>query len=165
MTTKGNSKAGELRAALKAAGYSTRRVSVRQDHSTLRVTVRDASASLSKISAIAQRFESVRRCEATGEILCGGNTYVEIKYSAELVRPVQAQIAALLAAAPCDQFVSVLGGFRAVKFSGMREEVRIEGPGFEPHNAIAYGIAWAAERIAVAHLDASTEAHESTVCT
>ena len=38
--------AQNLRAALKAAGFNARRVTVRHDHSTLYVTIRDALASL-----------------------------------------------------------------------------------------------------------------------
>lgn len=46
------------------------------------------------------------------------------------------------------------GAFRALKIAGPREEVRLEGPGIEHRNAIAYGTVWAAERIAIAYLDA-----------
>lgn len=73
MTTTIASPADRLRAALKQAGFNARRVSVRHDHSTLRVTIRDASASLTQVEAVAAPFESVRRCQATGEILLGGN--------------------------------------------------------------------------------------------
>lgn len=77
VTTTNATPAQTLRAALKAAKLSSRRVTVRHDRSTLRVTIRDASASLSKVQAIADQFVSVHRCEATGEILCGGNTFVD----------------------------------------------------------------------------------------
>src|ERR1051325_4992675 len=65
-----------LRAALKRAGYNSRRVSVRGDHSTLRVTIRDASVSRSKVHEIAGAFESVSRDHATGEILAGGDIFI-----------------------------------------------------------------------------------------
>jgi hypothetical protein len=64
--------ADSLRSVLKTAGFNARRVSVRHDGSTLRVTIRDASASLTKVKAIAETYESVRYCQATGEILSGG---------------------------------------------------------------------------------------------
>src|SRR5215468_2581965 len=70
-----------LRAALKQAGFNSRQVSVRHDHSTLRVTIRDASVSLTRAQEIAGAFESVRRCKATGEILLGGNTFVQVAYA------------------------------------------------------------------------------------
>jgi len=70
MTTPAIASPGDrLRAALKQAGFNTRRVSVRADQSTLQVTIRDASVSLTPVEAIAGPFESIRRCEATGEIL------------------------------------------------------------------------------------------------
>jgi hypothetical protein len=57
MTTTNLRPADALRAALKAAGFNARRVSVKHDHSTLRVTVRDPSASLSRVKEIAAPFE------------------------------------------------------------------------------------------------------------
>jgi len=38
-----------------------------------------------------------------------------------------------------------------------REEVRLAGPGFHNRNAIAYGTVWAAERLAIAYLDAKAQ--------
>jgi hypothetical protein len=73
MTTTIANPADRLRAALKQAGFNARKVSVRHLHSTLRVTIRDASASLTRVTEIAGAFESVHRDHATGEILCGGN--------------------------------------------------------------------------------------------
>jgi len=149
--------ADRLRAALKQAGFNSRRVSVRHDHSTLRVTIRDASVSLTKVQAIAGAFESVRRCEATGEILLGGNCYVDTEYDDKVIQPVKTQIAALLTAAPFDTYVDAIGGFRALKESGVREEVRLAGPGFHFRNDLACGIVWAAERLAIAYLDAKAQ--------
>ena len=148
-----------LRAALKAAGFNARRVTVRQNHSTLYVTIRDAWTSLTQVKAIADKFEVVRRCEASGEILCGGNIFVDVRYTDELVRPAQAAILVVLDPAPHDQWVTVLGDFRAIKVSRQRgatfpDEVRMQGPGFD-RNAMACGVGWAAKRIAVAFLDAS----------
>ncbi len=90
MTNPNATPAQILRAALKTAGFNSRRVTVRQDLSTLRVTVRDAGVSLSTVKAIADRFRSVRHCHATGEILCGGNTFVDVDYLPEFVAPVAA---------------------------------------------------------------------------
>src|SRR5215467_13986873 len=105
MTTTVASPADRLRAALKQAGFNARRVSVRADHSTLRVTIRDASASLTQVKAIAGPFETVRRCEASGDILMGGNRYVDVEYDDAVVKPLKAEFAALLAAAPVDEYV------------------------------------------------------------
>ena len=149
--------ADRLRAALKQAGFNARKVSVRHDHSTLRVRIRDASVSLSKVQEIAGAFESVRRCEATGEILLGGNCYVDTEYDDKVIEPLKTEIAALLTAAPFDRYVDVLGGFRALKESGVRQEVRLAGPGFHVRNDLACGVVWAAERLAIAYLDAMAQ--------
>jgi hypothetical protein len=161
MTTPHIRPADVLRTTLKAAGFHTRRVSVRSSHSTLQVTIRDASASLTQVKAIADGFEVVRRDHATGEILCGGNTFVRVEYADVLVDPVKATILAVLDPAPNDEYVALQGGYRAIKVT--REhgrttyvgEVRMQGPGFNHRNDIAVGVAWAAERIAVAYLDAN----------
>jgi hypothetical protein len=154
MTTTIASPADRLRAALKQAGFNARRVSVRHDDSTLQVTIRDASVSLTQVEAVAGPFETVRRCESTGEILLGGNCFVDVKYAPDVVKPLKAELAALLAAAPFDAYVSVRGEFRALKVPGPREEVRLAGPGIDDRNQIAYGTVWAAERLAIAYLDA-----------
>jgi len=166
MSTTHTTPAQLLRAALKSAGYNSRRATVRHDHSTLRVTIRDASAPLSTIKAIADQFRSVRYCEATGEILCGGNTFVDVDYLPELVAPIAAAVAALLAPAGDGEIVGLAGGFRAAKVSRARgatypDEVRIWGPGFDVLNSTACGVEWAAKRIAVAYLDARASATES----
>jgi hypothetical protein len=157
MTTPSNTSdkpSDKLRSALKRAGLNARRVTVRHDHTTLRVTIRDASVSLTQVQEIAGAFESLRRCQVTGEILLGGNTYVDVAYDKEVIKPLKAEIAARLAAAPFDEYVAVCGAFRALKVTGVREEVRLKGPGIDFRSEIAYGTVWAAERLAIAHLDA-----------
>jgi hypothetical protein len=152
-----------LRAALKQAGFNARRVTARQDHSTLRVTIRDASVSLTKVQAIAGAFESVSRDHKTGEILCGGNTFVRVEYADALVDPVKATIFAVLDPAPNDEYVALAGGFRAMKCTrehgGARHvwEVRMQGRGFDLYNNLAVGVTWAAERLAIAYLDAKAQ--------
>lgn len=163
MATTNHTPAQALRAALKAAGFNARRVTIRVNHSTLYVTIRDGWTSLSKVKAIADRFRVVDRCQVTGEILAGGNTFVDVRYTEELVDPVKAAILVVLDPAPLDEVVTVLGDFRAVKVSRAcgatyPDQVRLEGPGFDGTNDIACGVGWAAKRIAVAYLDASASA-------
>jgi hypothetical protein len=151
-----------LLAALKAAGFNARRVTVRQSHSSLYVSIRDAWVSLSEVEAIANKFSVVSRCAATGEILSGGNTFVNVSYTAELVEPTKAAILVVLNPAAHDEWVTVLGDFRAIKVSRQcgatyPDEVRIEGPGFDC-NAMACGVEWAAKRIAIAFLNAGATA-------
>lgn len=75
--------AKEIRTALKAKGITSRHVSVRTDRysmgSTLRVTIKDATVSKETVEAIASGHESVRRDEY-GEIMNGGNRYVDVSY-------------------------------------------------------------------------------------
>jgi len=157
--------AQRLRNALKAAGHNARRVTVRHDHSTLRVTIRDAGVSLSTVQAIADSFETVRRCQVTGEILCGGNTYVDVRYLPELIEPLAAVIVALLGPAADGETVALGGGFSAAKISRAmgatyHDEVRLAGPGFDFRNDRCVGVHHAAERIAIAYLDARAAAAE-----
>lgn len=71
---------------------------------------------------------------------------MDTKYDPELVKPLKAELVALLAAAPFDTYVSVRAEFRALKVSGPREEVRLAGPGIRDRNEIAYGTVRAAGR-------------------
>jgi hypothetical protein len=87
--TKTNSKADQLRAALKTAGYSRKQVTVKHDHysmgSTLHVTIRDLSVSKANVTAIAESYSNVRR-DQFGEILSGGNTYLDVSYEDKALR-------------------------------------------------------------------------------
>lgn len=77
-----SNEAKTVRAALKKElGLNARAVSVRTSHSTIRVRIHDPKASLDAVREIAKRVESIDRCEATGEILLGGNTYTDVAFS------------------------------------------------------------------------------------
>lgn len=96
--------AATLRAALKAAGFSARAVSVRLDNYTvdvaLRVTVReiDALGRAAEIERIAASFKRVAT-DATGDILCGGNRYVTVDFG-----PARAALVARSAAVTAEMF-------------------------------------------------------------
>lgn len=107
--TKTMSKADHLRAALKAAGYNARRVTVKYDYSTLRVTLRDATIAKSVIEKIANQFERIDRDTMTGEILCGGNTFVDVAYADGLLDASILAIAEQLAAAEPNRTVTIAG--------------------------------------------------------
>jgi hypothetical protein len=81
------SAADKARRALRDAGYSRRQVTARQDHSTLRVTIRDEAVSLAAVRAVVGDLEHVRRDEGTGEILAGGNTFLDVEYTADVISP------------------------------------------------------------------------------
>jgi hypothetical protein len=73
--------ARRIRTALKAKGWSCRKVSVRIDRfsmgSAIVVRILDATIPKAMVEAVANEFESVRR-DAFGEILGGGNRYVDV---------------------------------------------------------------------------------------
>ena len=89
----------EARAALKALGYNVRQVSIRQAHSTLRFTVRDATINLAAVYAIAQNAEQISRCSVSGEILCGGNTFTDVCLADDVAAILRTPLQAALAAA------------------------------------------------------------------
>ena len=82
MTTKEKAKA--LREQLKRVlGLTPRAVSVTMDAGSLRVCIKDMMVNIEKVEKIAGQYESIRRDERSGEILCGGNTFVSVSYTYE----------------------------------------------------------------------------------
>ena len=75
-----------IRAELKKVlGYNSRQVSVRMRHySNIVFTIRTADIKKAEIKEFASQYESYQRDHATGEILCGGNTFVDVQYSDEV---------------------------------------------------------------------------------
>lgn len=77
-------RAAQVRAALKAKGWTSRDVSVRADYysmgSTLRVVIKNPSVPLAVVEAIANEHESIDR-DQWGEILSGGNRFVDVCYT------------------------------------------------------------------------------------
>ena len=93
-------RAASIRAALKAKGWSTRKVSVRSHYysmgSSIYVTVKDPDIPLSAVEAIAEPHEHIDRCAYSGEILSGGNRYVSVDYSHDAADAIRARYAPLL---------------------------------------------------------------------
>lgn len=147
-----------LRTALKSAGYSSRKVTVRDRggslETSLLVTIRSADVSLSAVTAIAAPFENIHR-DGYGEILGGGNTFVTVEYADALVEPIKTAFAAEILAAPAGTEVELGDSFSARKLSDHADEVELSGPGFE--RSLACGVYWAAKRLAVAWLDAMAQ--------
>lgn len=77
-------KAAEIRSQLKTLGYTSRDVSVRSDHNSLDITIRRNGLKVKAIRDIANGAEKIDRCDFSGEILSGGNTYVFIRFSDEV---------------------------------------------------------------------------------
>lgn len=111
--------ADKLRAALKAAGFNRKMVTVKHDHysmgSTLYVTIRDASIGRATVAAISEQFENVRRDEY-GDILSGGNTHLHLEYARGVLEVVATPIAQQLAAAAIGVPVEI-NGDRYVKLA------------------------------------------------
>lgn len=69
--------ASEIRSSLKKLlGYTNRQVSVVARDCAIWVKAKVAGLDLQKVYDIAMKYQFVDRCEFTGEILCGGNTFV-----------------------------------------------------------------------------------------
>jgi hypothetical protein len=97
--------ASALRKAYKAKGWTARDISVRSDlysmGSSIRIRVKSARVNVNEAREMAEECESVRRCEYTGEILSGGNRYVDFSVEeqarVEIGAPYRAAAAAAIA--------------------------------------------------------------------
>lgn len=80
-------RAAQVRASLKAKGWTSRDVSVRADNysmgSTLRVVIKNPAVPIGVVEPIANAHERIDRDHLTGEILSGGNRFVDVGYSPE----------------------------------------------------------------------------------
>lgn len=72
-------KAKQLRGELKEIGYNSKQISVRSKDG-LSITIKDFSIKFREIAPLVRKYEHIRRDQITGEILCGGNTFVSIGY-------------------------------------------------------------------------------------
>ena len=96
--------AKEIRAALKSKGWNARKVSVRTEHYTvdaaISITIKDLDVPIDVVEEIAAGRGHIDRCQVTGEILCGGNLYVDVAYDREALDARAADLAAKLEALP-----------------------------------------------------------------
>lgn len=77
--------ARELKKELQAAGIPTKGISIRCD-SSINVKIKDLTVDVDKVKEVLAPYESVRRCDYTGEILQGGNTFLFVSYDWEVIR-------------------------------------------------------------------------------
>jgi len=79
--------AATIRAAFKAKGWGQKHVSVRCENyaggSSVHVEIKSPEVDEFEAEEIARGEESISRCEITGEILSGGNRFVDVKHSSE----------------------------------------------------------------------------------
>lgn len=76
--------AQQVKAALKAAGFDTRKISVTSSYpgyeEVVNVQIKNVFINLEAIEAIAYKFREVAYDERCQEILAGGNTFVRVQY-------------------------------------------------------------------------------------
>jgi len=82
--------AAKIRTELKSRyGWTSRQISVKSDTfsmgSSIDVTIKATGIKLADVKAIAEQFDRVRRCEVTGDILGGGNRYVNVQFDWEFL--------------------------------------------------------------------------------
>lgn len=81
-------RAAHIRAALKAKGWTSRDVSVRADYfslgSAIRVVIKNPAVPLATVKTLAESHERIDR-DQWGDILGGGNRYVDVSYSTAAV--------------------------------------------------------------------------------
>lgn len=77
-----------LRADLKKLGYNSRQVSVKSTYpgysQSITMTVHDLKVDIDKLEKLRTKYRCVDYDERTGEILAGGNTYVNISLNPKL---------------------------------------------------------------------------------
>ncbi len=162
MTT--TDKATLIRQALKALGWNRRHVSVRTSSTgSLDVTVKDAAVPLHKVEEIAMVHESISRCHASGEILSGGNTFVRVSYSADLVAAKAAELEPLLSDEPGETVL--VQGFEIWKtkggngFRGEEEYCISQAGGDLNRNVRGYNKSYAARALAIVLMDGGFDAY------
>jgi len=79
-----SSPAASIRKSLAALGFTSREVSVRSDRNSFRITIKTPVLGSKTVKDIAKRFEKIDRCERSGEILGGGNTFVFVDHSDQI---------------------------------------------------------------------------------
>jgi hypothetical protein len=81
-------KAQQVAAILKQHGISSKQVSCRNDHGSISCRIKDISIDPEFVERIVRKFESIRYCEYSQEILNGGNTFVSIQYDWEVEKAI-----------------------------------------------------------------------------
>ena len=90
-------KAANIRKELKKQlGVTSRQVSVRSRNAgydeAIDVTIKDLKVNKAKVEAIANKYKYISRCEYSGEILAGGNTYVFVTLDYDALRAAKEEL-------------------------------------------------------------------------
>lgn len=80
----------ELKQYFKENGIETKNISIRHSYfgysDGFDVTIKDISISRKKVEHLLKKYESIDRDERTGEILAGGNTYIQVSYDYDSIQ-------------------------------------------------------------------------------
>ena len=84
-----------LRAEFKAKGWNSKAISVRSSSysggSSIRVEIKSPSVPMNVVRPMAAAYERISRCKTTGDILSGGNRFINVEYSRECMDEMAAQ--------------------------------------------------------------------------
>lgn len=70
----------EITTAFKAKGWNNRKVGLKVDYGSINATVKDLSIPLKDVEELVKSYEEIDYDVASGEILCGANTFVFVRY-------------------------------------------------------------------------------------
>lgn len=70
----------EIVNAFKSKGWNNRKIGLSVDYSSIHATVKDISIPLKEVEDVLRSYESIDYDYASGEILCGANTFVFVRY-------------------------------------------------------------------------------------
>lgn len=94
MTDTKQTAGAQIRQELKKQfGATSRQISVREGRYSIDLTIKAEGFNRKAVEKIAKQHESIDRCERTGEILSGGNTFISVNFAHELVDAVTERIA------------------------------------------------------------------------
>ena len=122
--------ADQIREALKARGIKRSQVSVVHDHyslgSTIHVRIKDPAVSQSIVEAIAKEQERIDR-DNWGEILSGGNRFVDVEYTEQALSALVAEFLPTLATLKADGIAVPIrdGAFRAFRLPSTADYVHV----------------------------------------
>lgn len=138
-------------------GWNSRMVSVRADYysmgSSIHVTIKDASIPSSVVKAIAKQAEVIHYDHYVGEILSGGNRFVDVGYSREALDSLAARWMGAVDAAYLElaglndnQMVAIAGTPYLLGFDGARNRF---GLWSNTHECCCYDLAGVAAEVGV----------------
>jgi len=134
-------------------GYNAKFVTVKKRHYyALDFTIRDASVNKKHLEKWVKRFESISRCEYSGDILSGGNTFVDVSASEDVKKQWQQKYLSEVTAAfkqlrELDEGEAVdLGNYTL--YRERHDYVKVYGKGTIENLSMHYDVNHSVERLA-----------------